>query len=145
MLLFYTRWKHQKIWFFNVFSSYRYGIFAWNGSICLLTKVFLIWFFSTSTKPRNSAESITLKNKNYHHPQILQRSYDIKTLMSFLNVSQSWVYCHIRKLIAVILSICIKLTQFMKILCLIYLSVTPLILLFEFLHSVYRLWNLQEL
>ena len=68
MLLFYTRWKHQKIWFFNVFSSYRYGIFAWNGSICLLTKVFLIWFFSTSTKPRNSAESITLKNKNYHHP-----------------------------------------------------------------------------
>ena len=57
---------------------------------------------------------------------------DIKTLTSYVNVPQSWVYHNIGKLIVVMLFICIRLT-----LCLIYLSVTPLILSFQFLQGVY--------
>ena len=63
MFDFNTSWTHQKIWRSDIFSGYRYGTFAWNGSTCSLAKFFLLRFFNSSTKPRTSAESITFKKQ----------------------------------------------------------------------------------
>ena len=53
MLLFYTSWKHQKVWFLSVFSWYRYGIFAWHCSTCFLANTFftlIFQYFNKTTK-----------------------------------------------------------------------------------------------
>ena len=68
MLLFYTPWKNQKIWFLMILVRADMEYLLEMVQFVCSQRFFLIWFFSTSTKPRNSTESITLKNKNYHHP-----------------------------------------------------------------------------
>ena len=82
MLLFYTSWKHQKVWFLSVFSLYRNGIFAWHDLTCFLANTFFTLIFQYFNK------TTTLCWKYYYKIQELPPPPDSSKIDYYKNLDE---------------------------------------------------------